>query len=138
MVCPLRVRASILRVTFASLALSATVACSGASSESGAVGTTGADAPLGLEISQAYITVENRTGKALLGGQLEILQAGSRPPFKSNLPRLESGASRQIALNTFRAFDGSVFSRGITRTRSLTITAKDLGGNEYQQEFPFR
>ncbi|MBI4264620.1 MAG: hypothetical protein HY657_09605 [Acidobacteria bacterium] len=136
--CPSRVRAPILRFAFASLALSAAVACSGGNSESGTAGTAGADAPFSLEITQAYITVENRTGTTILGGQLEITQAGVRPPFRANLPRLEIGASRDLPLNTFRASDGTIFSRGLARARTLMITAKDLGGKEYQQEFPFR
>ena len=134
--CPLRVRASTLRATFTLLALSTAWACSGGNPEAGAAGTGGAE-PFTIEVSQTYITVENRTGLPLAGGQMEIIPAGVLPPFKSPLPRIETGAKREVMLNTFRASDGTVFNRGRARARTVKISAKDLNGAVHEQEVPF-
>lgn len=133
--CP-RVRASILRLTVTSLALCAALACAGGSPESGAAGTAGAE-PFGLQVTPAYISVENRTGAPLVGGQLEIVQTGILPPYRSNLPRLEVGSKQDLPLANFRDRDGTNFNRSVARPRTVRITAKDLNGKEYEQEIPF-
>ena len=135
--CPSRVRASILRLTVTSLALSAAFACAGGNPESGAAGTAGAEGPFALRVTQTYISVENRTGAPLVGGQLEIVQTGILPPYRSNLPRLEVGSTQQFPLANFRDRDGTNYNRSVARPRTVRITAKDLNGREYQQEVPF-
>jgi len=140
MCCPPRVRASILRATFPLLALCTAAACSGGDPEAaGAVGTAGGAvaAPVAITVSQIYITVENRTGAPLIGGDLEITQVGVRPPYRTALPRLEAGAKRDIMLNSFRATGGTPFNRAIARSRSVKVTAKDLAGKVYENEVPF-
>lgn len=135
--CPFRVRVSTLRATLTLLAL-CTAACSGGTPEADTAGTAGnADAPLLVQLSQTYVTIENRTGAPLLGGEMEIRQIGVRPPFKANLPRLENGSTRDFTLSTFRAGDGTLFNRTIARPRSLRLTAKDVNGKTYEQEVPF-
>ena len=135
--CPFRVRASTLRVTLTLLALCTAAACSGNPEQTAAAGTAGSASPFVVEVAQTYITVENRTGAALAGGQMEIVPRGVLPPFKSTLPRLENGARRDIMLNTFRATDGTLFNRNLARARTVKITAKDLNGKEYAFETPF-
>src|SRR5688572_7449350 len=98
--CPSRVRASILRATFPLLVLCTAAACSGGNPEAGATGTAGAAAPVAITVSQTYITVENRTGAPLVGGDMEITQLGVRPPYRTALPRLEAGGKRDITLNS--------------------------------------
>lgn len=136
---PPGVQVSTLRATLTLLAMAAATACSNGNSEPGATGTGGQsdDAPLAITISQTYITVENRTGSPLAGGQMEIIPAGVFPPFKTTLPRLETGSKRDILLNAFRSNDGTPFNRSITRARRVKITAKDPAGNVYAHEVPF-
>ena len=135
--CPFRVRASVLRVTSLLLALCTVGACGGNPEEAAAAGTAGSEAPFVIEVSQTYITVENRTGVPLAGGQMEIIPRGVLPPFKSTLPRLENGAKRDIQMNTFRAADGTTFNRNLARARTVKITAKDVNGKEFAFETPF-
>jgi hypothetical protein len=137
--CPLGVRVSTLRATLTLLALAVATACSNGSPEEGATGTAGSgeEAPFAVQISQTYITVENRTGSPLAGGQMEIIPAGVFPPFKTTLPRLETGSRRDVLLNTFRSNDGTPFNRSITRARRVKITAKDAAGKVYEHEVPF-
>jgi len=136
--CPFRVRASTLRLTLTLLALCTAGACaSGNPEEATAAGTAGAGTPFVIEVAQTYITIENRTGAPLAGGQMEIIPRGVLPPFKSTLPRLENGARRDIMLNTFRAADGTLFNRNLARARTVKVTAKDQSGKEYAFETPF-
>lgn len=139
MCCPPGVRVSTLRATLTLLAIAAATACSNGNPEEGATGTAGSggEVPFGIQISQTYITVENRTGGPLAGGQMEIIPAGVFPPFKTTLPRLETGSKRDILLNAFRSNDGTPFNRSITRARRVKITAKDPAGNVYEHEVPF-
>lgn len=128
----LRVRVSTLRVTLTLLAVCAASACS--DGDPGAVSSV--DAPFAIEISQTYITVENRTGGPLVGGQVEIIPVGILPPFISRLPRLEAGGETTIMLNTFRG-SGGPFNRNIARGRSVKVSATDQLGEVYEHEVPF-
>lgn len=135
--CPFRVRASTLRVALTLLALCTAGACAGNPEGAAAAGTAGSDARFVIEVSQTYITIENRTGAPLAGGQMELIPRGVLPPFRSTLPRLENGAKRDIQLNTFRAADGTTFNRNLARARTVKVTAKDQSGKEYTFETPF-
>lgn len=137
MCCPSRVRASILHATAAFLVLSMTAACGGTDSEVGATGTTGGNAPFAIEVGPTFITVENRTGAPVIGGEIVISQVGVLPPYRTTFPRLETGASRDFALNAFRGADGTPFSPRLARPRRVTVTAKDITGNAHQVEVPF-
>ena len=131
--CPLRVRVPTLML----LVLCA-AACGGDPESAAAAGTAGtADAPIAIEISNTYISVENRTGVPLLGGEMVITQLGARPPFRAALPRLENGLTRDFTLNTFRAPDGTLFNRTIARPRNLRLTAKDVNGKTHELQIPF-
>ncbi|MBI2827676.1 MAG: hypothetical protein HYX77_00205 [Acidobacteria bacterium] len=127
---PPRVRVSTLRATLTLLAACA-AACSSGNPEAGS-----ADAPIGIQILQTYVTVENRTGAPLVGGEIDIIPAGVLPPFKAALPRLEAGAKRDIPFNTFRG-GGTSFNRTIARAKSVKVTAKDQFDKVYEHEVPF-
>ena len=128
---PPRVRISTLRVMLTLLAVSAAASCSG-----GDPGAGSANGSFAIEVSQMYITVENRTGSPLVGGDVEIIPVGILPPFRSSLPRLEAGGEATILLNTFVG-SGTVFNRNIARGRSVRVTATDQLGDVYEHEVPF-
>ena len=133
---PIRVRVWTVRATLAFLTLTM-AACSGGNPESVSAGTTGGSSPVGVVVAPTYVTIETKTGNALVGGEMQILQVGVRPPFRANLPRLENGMKRDFLLSTFRAADGTIFNRQIARARSVKVTAKDLAGKTYEFEAPF-
>jgi hypothetical protein len=85
-------------------------------------------APFGVTVSSMYVTVENRTGTALVDGRVEIIPAGRAVVFTD---------SRDIMLNVFRGTDGTPFRRGVIRARRVKVTAKDLAGKVYEREVPF-
>jgi hypothetical protein len=95
------------------------------------------DAPVGFTTSQTYITIENRSGNALAEGLIELVPSGVLAPFRRELPRLESGAKRDMSYDLFSGAGGSRFRPGVTRIKSVRITAKDVSGKTYKVEAPF-
>jgi hypothetical protein len=134
--CPSPVRTSLLPVLFICFAACVVAGCAGGNPQAGAIGTGGADAPFTIEIAQTYLTLENRTGGPLVGGQMEIIPGGVLPAFKAALPRLENGSRRDFRFSQFVGNDGTPFSRSI-RARRVKITAKDPLGKEFVFEVPF-
>ena len=126
---PPRVGISTLGVTLTLLAVSAVAACSGG-------GVQAEDGPFFIEISQTYVTVENRTGSPIVEGEVSIVPVGILPPFIARLPRLEVGGETTILLNAFRGSGGS-YNRGIADARTVIVTATSLQGEVYEHEAPF-
>jgi len=54
------------------------------------------------------------------------------------LERVQSGEKRTIRLDSFRSKDGTPFRRGVTRVRSVKITATDLFGKTHEYQVPFK
>jgi hypothetical protein len=135
--CQSRVGVLTPSALFICLAAFAVAGCSGGNPQAGAIGTGGAaGAPFAIDVAQTYVSVENRTGGPLLGGQMEIIPGGVLPSFKAALPRLENGARREFPLNRFIGNDGTPFGRAI-RARRVKVTAKDPLGKEFVHEVPF-
>ena len=126
-----RVRVSILYATLTLLAVCAAAACS-----SGTSGASDPNAPFGIGISQTFITVENRTGQPIVGGNVDIIPAGILPPFRSPLPRIEAGGKSDLMLTSFRG-SGTPFNRQIARAKSVKVSAKDQFGKVYEYEVLF-
>ncbi len=95
------------------------------------------NAPVGFTTSQTYITIENRSGSALAEGLIELVPSGVLAPFRRELPRMESGAKRDMSYDLFSGAGGSRFRPGVTRIRAVRITAKDVAGKTYKVEAPF-
>ena len=95
------------------------------------------DAPVGFTTSQTYITIENRSGNALAEGLIELVPSGVLAPFRRELPRLESGAKRDMPFDMFSGVGGARFRPGATRIKMVRITAKDVAGRTYKIEAPF-
>jgi hypothetical protein len=96
------------------------------------------NAPVGFTTSQTYITIENRSGNALAEGLIELVPSGVLAPFRRELPRLESGAKRDVPYDLFTGAGGARFRSGATRIRVVRITAKDISGKTYKVEAPFQ
>jgi hypothetical protein len=131
---------SAISLVFTTLVLAAAcfvAACSAKQSEAGAAGSSGTSAPFAIELSQTYLTIENRTGAIVTKGQMEIIPGGVLKPFTTSLPRLEVGEKKPIMFATFRGNDGTAFRRGVFRARRMKITATDFNGTTHEQEVPF-
>ena len=120
--------------------LCATIACVvlGTLSTSGCgAASQDPNAPVGFTTSQTYITIENRSGNALAEGLIELVPSGVLAPYRRELPRLESGAKRDVPYDLFSGAGGSRFRPGVTRIKAVRITAKDISGKTYKVEAPF-
>ena len=70
-------------------------------------------------------------------GQIELVPAGVLAPYRLPMPRIESGATRDVQLDQFSGAGGARFRRGVARMRAVRITATDMTGKTYKQEVPF-
>jgi hypothetical protein len=95
------------------------------------------NAPVGITVSQTYLTIANRSGSAFADGQIELVPSGVLAPYKMQMPRIESGASRDVQLDQFAGVGGARFRRGVTRIRTVRIVATDMTGKTHKQEVPF-
>jgi hypothetical protein len=118
----------------AGVALLATLSAAGCSG--GAVDDP--NAPVGVTVSQTYLTIANRSGSAFADGQIELVPSGVLAPFRTQMPRIESGANRDVQLDQFAGVGGARFRRGVTRIKLVRITATDMAGKTYTQEVPFK
>ena len=96
------------------------------------------NAPVGITVSQTYLTIANRSGSAIADGQIELVPAGVLAPYRMQMPRIESGATRDVQLDQFSGAGGARFRRGVTRMKTVRITATDMMGKTYKQEVPFK
>ena len=92
---------------------------------------------MGVKVEQTYLTIVNRSGSAFADGQIELVPSGVLAPYKMQMPRIESGANRDVQLDQFAGVGGARFRRGVTRIRAVRITATDMTGKTYKQEVPF-
>ena len=95
------------------------------------------NAPVGVKVEQTYLTITNRSGSAFADGQIELVPSGVLAPYKMQMPRIESGANRDVQLDQFAGVGGARFRRGVTRIKLVRITATDMTGKTYKQEVPF-
>jgi len=95
------------------------------------------NAPVGITLSETYITIANRSGSALAEGQIELVPSGVLAPYRLRLPRIESGANRDVQFDMFAGAGGSRFRRGVMRMKSVRVTATDMAGKTYKEEVPF-
>jgi hypothetical protein len=132
MSCPLAIRGLMpLGCALAFIAAIAIPACTTVT------GDDEATAAFGVTIAPLYMTIENRTGTALVDGKVEIIPAGRAVLFTTSFPRLEIGDKRDFMLNVFRGTDGTPFRRGVVRARQVRVIGKDLAGKVYERIVPF-
>jgi hypothetical protein len=95
------------------------------------------NAPIAITVSQTYLTVANKTGSAIASGLVELVPSGVLAPYRTNLPRIESGQSRDVQFDQFSGVGGARFRRGVTRIKAIRVTATDMAGNTHKREVPF-
>jgi hypothetical protein len=123
------------RLAFAVLvsAALAGIACSSSSGPGAAE-----NAPVAIQTSQLWITVENKAGMALTDVVIEIIPAGSQVAYTANYWRLESGEKRDFAAASFTSRDNTPFNIRVSRPKTVRLTAKDITGKVVRVEVPWR
>ena len=95
------------------------------------------NSPVSVTVEQTYLTIANKAGSALVDGTIELVPAGVLAPYRTSLPRVESGSSREIRYELFSGAGGARFVRGGTRIRSVRVVAVDNTGKTHKREVPF-
>jgi hypothetical protein len=95
-----------------------------------------ADASIGIETSQLFVTVENRSGGPLI--DLTLTAQTPSAPYTYMVSRIEAGQKRDIAVNSFSSRDGTGLNLRMVRPRNVHATAKDLTGRSYDATAPWK
>lgn len=96
-----------------------------------------ANAPFTIKLDQTYLTIGNRSGSAFADGLIELVPAGVLAPYRTQLPRIESGSDREVRFDLFAGVGGARFRRGVARIKAVRVTATDMTGKTYKREVPF-
>ena len=95
-----------------------------------------ADAPIGIETGQMFVTLENRTGGPLVDLLITIQTAGA--PYTNRVWRLEAAEKRDIAFSSFSSRDGTTFNLRLARPKVVHVTASDLTQKKYESQAPWK
>jgi hypothetical protein len=124
-------------LSVAPVMVSATVGLSAAGCSSGQDGAQAANAPIHVETTQLFVTVENKAGAPLVNMTVAVLPI-SGPAFTRLVSRMENGEKRDISLNEFSSRDGTTFSLRAMRPKSVRVTADDVANKKYDMEVTWR
>jgi hypothetical protein len=95
-----------------------------------------ADASIGIETSQMFVTVENRAGAPLLDMTIAIRTPGAE--FTHLVTRLEAGQKQDIPLSGFSSRDGTTFNLRFSRPRAVHASALDLTGKKIDAQVAWK
>jgi len=95
-----------------------------------------ADAPIGIQTGQMFVTLENRTGGPLVDLLITIQTAGA--PFTSRIWRLEASEKRDVSFSNFSSRDGTTFNLRLARPKLVRVTANDLSQKKYEAQAPWK
>lgn len=105
--------------------------CGGQTAESTSTGL------IGIENTQLFVTITNKTGLALTNIRIEVVPAGPAS-FSVVHSRLETGEKRDFPVGDFRGRDGTPLNLRVSRPRTIIVTAKDLQGKDYKEEIAWK
>ena len=108
-------------------------ACSGAGPAAQAT-----NSPIGIQVSQMFITIENKAGLPLTDIDVTIVPLGGYTGFNKFVGRLESAEKRDFVVSDFSGRDGTPFNLRVVRPKSVRVTAKDPNNKSYQIEVPWK
>ena len=114
----------------------ATMSQAACASDKETVQAQAADAPIGIETGQLFVTVEDRAGGPLIDLTLTVQTPSA--PYTYMISRLEAGQKRDIPISSFSSRDGTGLNLRLIRPRAVKATAKDLTNKPYQAQVAWR
>lgn len=96
-----------------------------------------ADAPIRVQTSDLFLTVENKAGLPLTDVDVAIVPVGNPTAFNKFVGRLENGEKRDLSLGDFAGRDGTTFSLRVVRPKTVRVKAKDMVGKVYDVAVPW-
>jgi len=116
--------------------LAAAVLVTGCSGR-GSAERVSADAPIAIDISQAFVTFHNKTGSPVTAVTITLLPYGPGE-FTRRLPRVENTMKRDVPLNEFRSRDGTPLNLRVTRLKTVRVRAEDVTGKTHELDVPWQ
>jgi hypothetical protein len=95
-----------------------------------------ADASIGIETGQLFVTIENRSGGPLVDLTLTVQTPSA--PYTYMISRIEAGQKRDVAVSSFSSRDGTGLNLRLIRPRSVKATAKDLINKPYEAQVTWK
>lgn len=95
-----------------------------------------ADASIGIETSQMFVTIENRAGTPLLDLTTTIQTPSA--PYTYLITRIEAGQKRDVPVNSFSSRDGTALNLRLVTPRTVRATAKDLTSKTYEAQVSWK
>lgn len=95
-----------------------------------------ADASIGIETSQMFVTLENRAGAPLLDLTTTIQTPAA--PYTYLITRMEAGQKRDVPVSSFSSRDGTSLNLRLVRPRAVHVTAKDLTNKNYEAQVAWK
>jgi hypothetical protein len=93
---------------------------------------------VGVEVSQLFVTIENRAGQPLFDIRVAIVPVGRATTYTAFEGRLDHLQKRNIGLSSFRGRDGTPFNLRVVKPKSVRVTAKGMNGDVVEVEAPWR
>ena len=117
------------------IALAATMSQAACASDQETV-QAAADASIGIETGQLFVTVENRSGGPLIDLTLTVQTPSA--PYTYMISRIEAGQKRDVAVSSFSSRDGTGLNLRLIRPRSVKAAEKDLTNKPYQAQVAWK
>ena len=95
-----------------------------------------ANAPIGIETSQLFVTVENKSGGPLMDLRIAVQTPGA--PYTYLVTRLEHGQKKEVPLNAFSSRDGTSLSLRMVRPRSVRVEGTDMMNKKHEAQVPWK
>lgn len=95
-----------------------------------------ADASIGIQTSQLFVTIENKSGAPLL--DLRVAIQTSSAPYTYLVTRLESREKRDVSLSSFSSRDGTSFNLRLAKPRTVEVSATDLTNKKYESRVAWK
>ncbi len=119
-----------MKLSVAFVAVLVLTACAGPAVDK-AVGSGAAETPVEVHTSESAVTVQNRTGRALLNVRVAIDATGAPAAFVRTIPSIEPGQTMTLVLTDFRTEEGVIFDPFATAPARVTVKARDTITNSY-------
>ena len=97
-----------------------------------------ANAPLRVETSQMFITVENQSGLALHDVKIEIVPVSRSTEFSMIVPRMENSEKRDFPIGNFRGRDGTPFNMLVVKPKAVRVSGTDINNKTVTVEVPWK
>jgi hypothetical protein len=91
-----------------------------------------ADSSIGIETSQLFVTLENKSGGPLVDLVVTVQTGGA--PYTYRVWRMEAAEKRDIPLSSFSSRDGTSLNLRMVRPTRVQVAAADLTQKKYEAQ----